>query len=1341
MTQPRILTQQDMSSLESYIDVGDIVGYYDTLSEWGYRYGSLAAGVVGNDTLFGQTANAFLADAAEDQGVQLSSYAITEISFDLAELDFSRRSEKWLREPYQQVGLSYEEVSDIHRIVFEDNDLEISAWTAAYIEPVFKSEAEEMWQSLLDTGDSSFAQISTGAGILLGLFEVERDIRNEVATYNRGVALVRDYVHPDPTFDLDDAQQRLQIIQEQKGASVGATIRAFFGTPMGPDLELMRVIAQEREGPDPIDSPPGQFKLNEHFLPFEKGLNGFLQFAYLDEVNAGPNLEIAFAVQALAAPFQTETLAQLAEVQAEVRGEGLDASRSAVGQVMVSPLYNGEASAPDTHVGWYDGNGNWNTKAGTVTARGPGWARDRLEAKGMWEDIEAARGGPGQDEHDDSNPPSWEPEVDWDGDGRDDIGLPVAFDLDGDGEVAFVDLTNSSAFYDLSGDGFRNWTTWIGAADGLLGYDANGDGTIAGRNELVFADYASGAQTDLEGLHAFDSNGDLTLTSADVQWQSFYLWQDTDQDGISDPGELQTLQAAGITGLSLVSDNNRREVGPNILFGDAAVSWADGRSTVAVDAAISYSVLSIREVAGAVDLRLFPEFTLRALVDSHGQNLNLTSDGLSGVIGGAGSDSFSAGGDLPVLISGGAGNDTLTGGTANDILLGDDGDDHLSGGAGNDRLYGFEGDDVLFGGHGDDVILGSGGEDVIDGGDGVDEVRHTDSLTGVTVDLKYSSNNVGHSSAGDTYVSIENIAGSDHTDLLRGDDLANSILGFEGDDTIEGRGGDDVLAGQGGQDTLFGGAGNDVLVIDANDLTIDGGVGIDIIVNPDGGGNTIDLTGTAAEVGVGGDGDDILRSGHMNAPPSIGNTDLGFMFAVDLNGDGIVNRVAIEDSSAFFDVDGDGQREWTGWIAPEDGILVHDGDRSGAIDSVTDVAFLTVNPYVTTSRKPTTTIDRLRRFENPEEHSTEGYLDGNELRDVKVWQDLNTDGQVQPGEVSDLPSFVRLRLTSDNRIYDDRDEEYRYIIESSGRDFIYGIHRYWTTASGQTFAHDLGLAYSNDVTVDQVSQGWSIEALQGLDPALMSRGGAADLDTTIQIISESAIGAGKPSGGLFSVALAGQHGNDQVIGGIGDDLLMGGDGTDTLQGGQGDDILKGGSGADAMDGGAGVDVAVYDDAPEGLTVDLLSSTNNSGIADGDTFISIENLLGSGFNDTLRGDNLENKIWGGNGQDDLRGQLGNDTLFGGGGNDALWGNEGNDHLWGEAGADRFFYAQSTGQDTIHDWANGDDEIWFSGSGAPSNFAELSISQSGANTLISWSDSSITLINVNASLIDHDDFVFY
>ncbi|MBY0459128.1 MAG: hypothetical protein K2V38_17470, partial [Gemmataceae bacterium] len=70
--------------------------------------------------------------------------------------------------------------------------------------------------------------------------------------------------------------------------------------------------------------------------------------------------------------------------------------------------------------------------------------------------------------------------------------------------------------------------------------------------------------------------------------------------------------------------------------------------------------------------------------------------------------------DVPLLLTGGAGNDTLIGGSRNDTLLGGDGNDTLTGGKGTDTLDGGAGDDVLDEGTKDgrqDVLIGGTGKD------------------------------------------------------------------------------------------------------------------------------------------------------------------------------------------------------------------------------------------------------------------------------------------------------------------------------------------------------------------------------------------------------------------------------------------------------------------------------------------------------------------------------------------------------------------------------------------------------------------------------------------------------
>ena len=153
------------------------------------------------------------------------------------------------------------------------------------------------------------------------------------------------------------------------------------------------------------------------------------------------------------------------------------------------------------------------------------------------------------------------------------------------------------------------------------------------------------------------------------------------------------------------------------------------------------------------------------------------------------------------------------------------------------------------------------------------------------------------------------------------------------------------------------------------------------------------------------------------------------------------------------------------------------------------------------------------------------------------------------------------------------------------------------------------------------------------------------------------------SGGTGNDTLDGTTGADVIEGLQGNDVLGGGGGADTLIGGDGNDTLNGGAGADVLDGGAGVDTATYAASPTGLTVSLADPSLNTGIAAGDIFIQVENLVGSAHADRLFGDNGANRLTGG---------AGDDTLSGGGGNDVLIGGAGQDVMTGGAGTDRFIF---------------------------------------------------------------------
>ena len=79
---------------------------------------------------------------------------------------------------------------------------------------------------------------------------------------------------------------------------------------------------------------------------------------------------------------------------------------------------------------------------------------------------------------------------------------------------------------------------------------------------------------------------------------------------------------------------------------------------------------------------------------------------------------------------------------------------------------------------------------------------------------------------------------------------------------------------------------------------------------------------------------------------------------------------------------------------------------------------------------------------------------------------------------------------------------------------------------------------------------------------------------------------------------------------FGDDDIYGYDGDDSIFGRGGDDHIRGGAGADALHGGPGSDTAEYNDSTVGIMASLSYGVGASGDAEGDTYVSIENLEGS-----------------------------------------------------------------------------------------------------------------------------------
>jgi Ca2+-binding RTX toxin-like protein len=173
--------------------------------------------------------------------------------------------------------------------------------------------------------------------------------------------------------------------------------------------------------------------------------------------------------------------------------------------------------------------------------------------------------------------------------------------------------------------------------------------------------------------------------------------------------------------------------------------------------------------------------------------------------------------------------------------------------------------------------------------------------------------------------------------------------------------------------------------------------------------------------------------------------------------------------------------------------------------------------------------------------------------------------------------------------------------------------------------------------------------------------------------------------------------NGDILGEI--ENLIGSGFADSLTGNALDNRLDGGAGNDVLNGGAGVDTVDYSRSASGVNVQITALANaaitqsnvNNGDAAGDRLVNVENLIGSAFDDHLKGSAASNTLISGSGADTLRGGGGDDLLIvdAAGGPKVLFGEGVVDPgvPGGAAGSDTFRIL--AGNATIMDYQMGED----------------------------------------------------
>jgi trimeric autotransporter adhesin len=114
---------------------------------------------------------------------------------------------------------------------------------------------------------------------------------------------------------------------------------------------------------------------------------------------------------------------------------------------------------------------------------------------------------------------------------------------------------------------------------------------------------------------------------------------------------------------------------------------------------------------------------------------------------------------------------------------------------------------------------------------------------------------------------------------------------------------------------------------------------------------------------------------------------------IDSNKDGYIATIALDDSTTYFDITGDGLRERVGWVAGEDALVVFDKNDNGKIDGVNEL-------FGNLDESGFQEIKRLIDSNHDNKIDRKDEL----FNRLQLWHDYNEDAKVQEGELSSFKS-------------------------------------------------------------------------------------------------------------------------------------------------------------------------------------------------------------------------------------------------------------------------------------------------------------------------------------------------
>ncbi|WP_417723802.1 calcium-binding protein [Salipiger sp.] len=657
------------------------------------------------------------------------------------------------------------------------------------------------------------------------------------------------------------------------------------------------------------------------------------------------------------------------------------------------------------------------------------------------------------------------------------------------------------------------------------------------------------------------------------------------------------------------------------------------------------------------------------------------------------------------------GNDIFTPSTNAEFTHGWDGDDVITESGGTREYYGDAGNDRI-------NVTSPINSDLHDGGTGNDTVDWSGAsafVSGATFDLGAGTATIGASS--EVMVNFENLNGTDNSEtiigssvgnILNGNDGADTIRGGDGNDTIDGGDGNDSLLGEGGTDTLIGGNGNDTLDGGLFSGQSNGGSGNDTFIqtsfnnadNIDGGADIDTFDATASGLAI------------LNADLGpFGQYDFGPILGLQLDSIEVFLGSALGD-----DVDADGTPGTTlignGGNDTLTGGFNEQTISGGDGDDLIDGGFAVSSGVgdILSGDAGNDTISGANGNDNIDGGSDDDVITGNGGADFILGgtgrDDLSGGDDADTINAGGGADTVNGGNGADTLRGEDGND---VIFGGSFGDLIFGGNQH-DTLRGEDGPDTLIGGGGNDSLIG----GGNTDSILGGDGADTILGNLGN-DTL-----EGGTGTDSITGGDGRDLIAGNTGNDTLIGNKADDTIDGGGGSDLILGGDDNDSLIGQSGNDTIDGGNGNDYVEGND----LNDDLSGSAG------------LDTLLGGGGDDTIVGGGDADLIYGEDGNDLLLGAEGNDTIYGNNGNDTIDGGADNDRLFGGPNADTFQFQALFGNDSVQGFGAGTDTIEMIGYVQ----GDLTLSNSGGNTLVEISGQTDTIEIVGVVLTDFSDFVF-